>query len=257
MSLREKILETSKKARLAKQAFYLYDPTWLKGTEQQGITFFFHQYSEETKQVKKKILNRKDALMPPFDPGLFVTHIYSHNIIINKFMQVDGHIVISSDNPKAQQSDHLEKSDFDSFATILDSFQGKGVAYYNCGSNSGASQKHKHIQYAPLSHLNLFDAMTHKKPLPYHYFSINLLNMNEKEINILMNNASKILLKHPSYNFIISNNSALLIPRRKSVKNNFLVNSIGMCGHLGFWPFLDEDILEHPLETITSLCVPV
>lgn len=101
----------------------------------------------------------KNPFLPP-EPDLFVKHLSStHSLVLNKFNIVPHHtLVITRDfHP---QEEPLNASDFDATWHVIKSMPQGGLAYFNCGPVSGASQPHKHLQIVPLPLLDT-------APLPF------------------------------------------------------------------------------------------
>ena len=117
--------------------------------EERGIRFLVRQVSslarkEETRQARKVEVNP----FLPYDPDLFVADISdTHLALLNKFNVIDHHLLIVTRSFKPQEA-LLEFADFVALAACMAEFDGLG--FYNGGAESGASQRHKHLQIVPL-----------------------------------------------------------------------------------------------------------
>lgn len=64
--------------------------------------------------------------------------------------------------------------------------------------------------------------------------------------------------KQLSYNFVISEDYAVLVPRRLSVHPTLRVslNSLGVSGHYFLWEGFDKEIVKNPIKVLRDLCIP-
>ncbi|OZJ06981.1 hypothetical protein BZG36_00050 [Bifiguratus adelaidae] len=85
----------------------------------------------------------------PYNPALFVSETATHNILLNKFCVVPGHVLVVTKDFQPQTAPLLPP-DLASAWYCLTNTSTPCVAYYNCGRLSGASQPHKHIQIIPM-----------------------------------------------------------------------------------------------------------
>ncbi len=87
-----------------------------------------------------------NPFLPP-DPQLTVGPVGdAHVLILNKFPVCEHHVVLARTAFFEQQS-ALERSDFAAMAVLLG--EAGGLGFYNGGSQAGASQRHKHVQWLP------------------------------------------------------------------------------------------------------------
>lgn len=98
----------------------------------------------------KSAMQARNPFLPP-DPDLFVSQLATgqHSCVLNKFNLVAHHCIIITDEFHPQE-EPLSASDFEACWEVLCCMPDGGLAYFNCGENSGASQPHKHIQCIPL-----------------------------------------------------------------------------------------------------------
>lgn len=94
--------------------------------------------------VKKKPFN---PFLPP-EPKLFVQKIGAeHNLVLNKFCLARDHFILSTTRFIIQNT-LLDKADLSAIWTCLKDWP-ELLVFHNCGSVSGASQPHKHVQAIP------------------------------------------------------------------------------------------------------------
>lgn len=98
---------------------------------------------------------RKKPYVNPFlppDPRLVVCPLPpTHTLLLNKFNVADGHVLVVTRDFEAQEAP-LTPADAAATWAVLAAAPGPGggLAYFNRGPESGASQPHKHMQIVPL-----------------------------------------------------------------------------------------------------------
>jgi ATP adenylyltransferase len=130
-------------------------PTKFEFVEQDGVSFLVRILSNlERKDAAKQQQQKKPTSTQEFNPflpyeeDLFVADISdTHVCILNKFNVVDYHLLIITRAFEEQES-LLTLEDFTAMWACLADFD--GLAFYNSGKISGASQRHKHLQLVPL-----------------------------------------------------------------------------------------------------------
>lgn len=86
----------------------------------------------------------------PYDPAMWVCDLSStHTLLLNKFNLVDHHVLIIT-KAYQQQESMLNAADWAATHAVLHAMQPGGLAFFNVGPISGASQPHKHVQVVPL-----------------------------------------------------------------------------------------------------------
>lgn len=264
MSLKQKILDSAKLALSSKSAFPLYIPK-VDTIVDHGFKFVIHYYDSKLHEYLNVLpTERKDnPLLPPFDQNLHVCDLTkgaNHHLLINKFMQCEGHIVLSSIGKDEKQGSELDMQDFNAFEQIFQAFKNEGMLYYNSGLNSGCSQLHKHLQYTPVEELPILDAMVEKR-LPIHYHVLNVDKTTaEKMMDVYKEliQLSKNDPPHDSYNFIISRGKAFYIPRKSSFhKSGMVLNSFAISGNYSMWEDADESLKQRPLAILEDVCFPI
>lgn len=89
-----------------------------------------------------------DPFAPPYETDLYVGDISAtHAALLNKFNVLDDHVLLVT-REWAEQTEMLDASDFEALLRGLAGMD--GLAFYNGGTEAGASQPHKHLQLVPL-----------------------------------------------------------------------------------------------------------
>jgi sulfate adenylyltransferase (ADP) / ATP adenylyltransferase len=104
--------------------------------------------SSSKEQLKKK--EWRNPFLPP-DKNLFVCHLSeTHSLVLNKFNIVPHHSLVIT-RKFIPQEEPLTPADFSATWQVMQAMPGGGgLAYFNRGPVSGASQPHKHMQIVPL-----------------------------------------------------------------------------------------------------------
>lgn len=89
-----------------------------------------------------------DPFTPPYEPDLYVGDLSNtHAALLNKFNVLDDHLLLVT-RDWADQTEMLDRADFE--ALLLGLAGMDGLAFYNGGTEAGASLPHKHLQLMPL-----------------------------------------------------------------------------------------------------------
>ncbi|CAF1435864.1 unnamed protein product [Adineta ricciae] len=99
----------------------------------------------------------KDPFAPPYDKCVHVCDIpnYGSNkttyaVVLNKFPSTKNQFLVAP-HEFANQSDPLSADELSLCYQIIRNYRTtKLLVFFNCGEDSGASQKHKHIQFFPV-----------------------------------------------------------------------------------------------------------
>lgn len=200
----------------------------------------------------------------PYDNNLFVTNIsQTHVCLLNKFNVLDSHILIVT-RVFEDQENLLTIEDFEALWICMAEFE--GLAFYNAGTEAGASQPHKHLQMVPLPLAsrglkvpiepvlssssecrNRFVATT---ALPYEYAispvgsdwiidpreaakeSLRCYTAMLEKVG-LRKEASKDNTRRPGpYNFLATREWMMLVPRSKETFESISINALGFAGNL-------------------------
>ncbi|KAG0646819.1 Diadenosine 5 [Hyphodiscus hymeniophilus] len=195
------------------------------------------------KPKSNKPRDSKEVIDPFADPpeGLFIAHLPSHNLVLNKFPIIPDHFILATKVFK-KQTDLLEEDDLDAAFECLRAYRENGeelFCFFNSGEHSGASQPHRHLQFLPVESMRSgiekgqsWEVMaelltkTPKPNLPFAYFSHTLPEspsstlLHETYIK-LHNNAYQVvhgsrptsLTTSISYNLGLTDRVMVLCPR--------------------------------------------
>ena len=125
-------------------------PTRIEHVEERGICFQVHIVQQlERKRIESTTQRRTDTNpFLPYDEDMFVADVSdTHVCLLNKFNVMEHHLLIVTREFEHQET-LLTKRDFEAMWRCLREFE--GLAFYNSGTVSGASQPHKHLQQVPL-----------------------------------------------------------------------------------------------------------
>lgn len=262
MSLVTKAINCANKALKSRTAFMLFLKDKERTTKGSNYECVFHYFDTSVYKRNNPYPKRKsDPLLPPYPENIQVQHLLGgadHYVFINLFMVELGHVVISSANPLHKQGDDLNEKDCSALSQVIRGFNRKGIAYYNSGWESGCSQPHKHMQFAPLLNNPMFNLMKNKEKLPYKYYTVELGDDSPSHIYRAYKDLKNQANHNGSYNFIISNGSAVLVPRRKAYHPlGVNLNSLGVSGHFFLYEDSNPLILKKPLQILTDLCIKI
>ncbi len=125
-------------------------PTRIEHVEDHGIRFQVHLVQQLERKRVAGITQKQEGINPflPYDENMFVADVSeSHVCLLNKFNVMEHHLLIVTREFEHQES-LLTDRDFEAMWKCLREFE--GLAFYNSGTVSGASQPHKHLQQVPL-----------------------------------------------------------------------------------------------------------
>ena len=268
----KKAIQCAKNCLNVKTAFRLTRPEKDMIVINDNIPFVYHFYNYDNYKHHKRVERHKtnDPLLPPYPQYREVIHLQqneaNHYVFVNILMVALGHVVISSASPKSIQGEPLNLSDCSALSQVIRGFDEKGVAYYNCGVNSGCSQMHKHVQFVPFTNNPLLSAITKDSNMSsvlrnykfnFRNYSISLKNYSPQEIlngyNKLINNSKW----KGDYNFLIANKKAMLIPRKCANDPIYDVNisSLNLAGHFFIWETDNAEIPQNTLKIVHDTCI--
>ena len=208
----------------------------------------------------------KNPFLPP-DKDLFVCSLSdTHSLVLNKFNITPHHVIIIT-NEFVQQEEPLSRADFAATWRVVDSMPGLGgMAFFNCGNISGASQPHKHIQCIPLPMASREDgdtlappfesvimtALSHAKdgdviqakslPFLHGLYKIDRRIDDIDKISQILEAGYNAIIsfleckahvqwtRNDSYNFIMTREYMMIAPRRKEFVGSVGCNSMGFAG---------------------------
>lgn len=242
-------------------------PNYYEILEENNIPFIIRIVDNLNRKDKaKKEQNKTQKKDPNFNPflpyeeDLFVGDISdTHLAILNKYNVVDHHCLIIT-RAFESQNDILNYNDFYALWTLLK--QIKGLGFYNCGTLSGASQPHKHLQLIPeffadnihnipfnsliLEHRE-FDKKVKINTLKYDhrimYFLPDILSKTTEEIAEITTEYYRQILRDlaieninnkasQDYNLLITQEWIKVIPRSQEKYESISINSLGFAGAL-------------------------
>ncbi|GJL68737.1 MAG: hypothetical protein NPIRA06_13720 [Nitrospirales bacterium] len=246
-------------------------PTCFELVEQGGVNFLIRIVSSLASKVQSNAEQRSPSMAVnikqdpflPYEQDLFVADISdTHVCLLNKFNVLNHHILMVTRSFQEQDS-FLTRSDIEAVLLCLAEFE--GLAFYNAGEAAGASQRHKHVQMVPLpltaevSHLPIepllnaarFEEQIGRIPgLP---FSHVLERMNPEWIVFPVEGAQELLEQYlymlrtvglsggeaggettspGPYNFLVTRQWMLLVPRSRECFEGISVNALGFAGGL-------------------------
>ena len=210
--------------------------------------------------VRKQVAGKKRG--PGFNPflspeeDLLIGDISgTHYALLNKFNVIENHVLIVTRAFEEQES-LLSQADFEALWISLRAID--GLAFYNAGKESGASQRHKHLQLvrAPLGegpeHIPM-DAALKREPgaLSFRHASCSLRDC----VDLTLEDAAEATRKRylqlladvgrendpRAYNLLATRERMVVIPRSGEAWESISVNALGYAG--AFFVH-DEDELE-------------
>lgn len=212
-------------------------------------------------------------------------------IVFNKFPVVPLHFMMITKEFNSQNAP-LNENELSCTYCILqklkESSEDKWFAFYNCGTQSGASQAHKHIQFmtfpkdfspfiedvalkSPSFLPNNQEKPLQNKELPFsHYIgrlpsednSLLEDDLSSYYVSLLQRTIS--VLKHfnadnVSYNFIMTTEYMMMVPRSTGKYNNLL--GVNSCGYAGLFLCKNQETFnvvneDHPAQILKACGYP-
>jgi ATP adenylyltransferase len=136
-------------------------------------------------------------LFNPFETpqkGLFITDLgSSHYLVLNKFPVIPDHFILATTKFK-EQTDLLEEEDIAATYECIKGYREAGeelFGFFNSGEHSGASQRHRHIQFLPVQSMRSgmeegFNYLTNKA------YPSNILHLQYRRLRVLANSTTCI-----------------------------------------------------------------
>ena len=229
--------------------------------EDEGVVFDVRVVSA---LARKEHEANPDVRPPDFDPflpyeeELFVANISKTHVgVLNKFPVVDNHLLIVT-RAFEEQTSLLTPSDFQAFWACLQEFD--GLAFYNSGQVSGASQRHKHLQVVPLPFFSDVPAIPIQPALenvivtegigrsPMLRFDHAIARLDDVGGLSFLNAGARLLEKYAAlldavglgsasdegraYNMLATRRWMMLVPRSRERFHGISVNALGFAGEL-------------------------
>lgn len=160
-TLQQKVVRTTKHA-LHTGALKSID-TQIEVINENGIPFLLRTLANLKRKdnAAKRLKQAGETTHNPFLPyeqDLYVDELGDQHVcLLNKFNVVDHHLLIVTKAFESQEN-LINQNDFYALALCMQEID--GLAFFNGGTQAGASQPHKHLQLIPLP-------MTPFQPLPF------------------------------------------------------------------------------------------
>ncbi|OBZ89861.1 5',5'''-P-1,P-4-tetraphosphate phosphorylase 2 [Choanephora cucurbitarum] len=230
------------------------------------------------KEENKKENQQKEEKPNPFlnpNPALVIQETEEHRLLLNKFAVIPNHLLIVT-KEFHKQTEPLFPNDLYETYQALQGFgmSRPALAFFNCGNQSGASQGHKHVQVLPLEYSQsaqppikqLYDEIHDRhigqiyaiNKLPFVHVimaldsnAVRQTSQNKEALSDYLGQMffgildamfqqlrENSLPMDTSYNFLMTQEFMMLIPRRKEVATiehngktfEFSINSLGFAG---------------------------
>jgi ATP adenylyltransferase len=180
--------------------------------------------------------------LDPFDkpePALVVRDLTpTHRALLNKFSVLREHLLVATKQHEDQR-ELLNERDFEALALCM--ADAEVLAFYNGGTEAGASQSHKHLQVVtlPLSprHSVPMDALLSEKSdaLPFRHAAARLqpgeVARPEAMLATYRDLHRRAGLKAPQpYNLLATHEFMLVVPRSRDRFEGISINSLAFAG---------------------------
>lgn len=230
---------------------------------------------------------RRDPDHNPFLPpeeDLNVGPVGKHHLaVLNKYPVIERHLLIVT-RAFESQTTPLSLADFVALARVTTELGGLG--FYNGGTEAGASQRHKHLQWIPATAgSSNFDAFTARLPadgtegvtfdttLPWRHCFVRLRRAPTGSDSAALNGAILHEGFHaacdalgiaadrdpmPPYNMLTGNGWLVVVPRSREQHQGISVNALGFAGSLFVRRPEQIDIVRRigPLHLLASVGFP-
>ena len=205
----------------------------------------------------------------PFDPVFFVADLGpDHVALLNKYPVLERHLLVITRHFESQD-DPLTLGDMEALGRGLAAT--RGVGFYNGGAAAGASQRHKHLQIAPLplargvvgvpiEHaLDIPEAGAALREEPFRHAIAPLEGLGGAELLSTWRELMALLGLDPEspapYNLLVTRRYMLVVARAKEHHKGISVNALGFAG--AFFVKRAEDLetlkADGPLAVLRSL----
>ena len=207
----------------------------------------------------------------PFDdpePALVVRDRLTptHRALLNKFSVLREHLLVVT-REHEDQRDLLTERDFEALSICME--DAEVLAFYNGGTEAGASQPHKHMQVVtlPLSprHSVPMDAMFEKtsSSLPFRNAFTRLARGQAanpprmRTAYLALHGAAGLVAPQP-YNLIVTHEWMLVVPRSRDRFEGISINSLAYAGSFFVRDAAHANTLAsaHPMSVLASVALP-
>lgn len=235
-----------------------------------GIEF---QVRQATNLVRKQTIVRQRPR--DFDPFLpYESDLYvgdagpAHAVLFNKFNVLDDHLLIVT-REFEHQDRPLSARDFAALATCWEALD--GLAFYNCGVISGASQRHKHLQLVPAlgpgtkrapieDVLDMDSGRAEGFAFQHAVAGLSVAGLNAIDAGREMAAGYDALMAATSaaggaYNLLATKDWMMVVPRAEEHSGRTSINALGFAGSLFVRDVseLEEIRRRGPLETLADV----
>lgn len=186
----------------------------------------------------------------PYDEALYIADLSpSHVLLLNKFPAIPNHVLLVT-RAFAEQTAPLDLADCSAIADLLQSME--GLVFLNGGKQAGASQRHKHLQLAPLSapiervlptqHIERAQRLSQ---LPFRHAFVSLDEGDLKQPERLLQRFEQCCAaagvtvvdgELSPYNLLLTRRWLLIVPRTRECweqgETKLSVNALGFAGSL-------------------------
>lgn len=225
-----------------------------------GVSFMVRWISSLARRDAARVAaaGRRDPDFNPFlppEPDLLINRIGdAHLVLLNKYPVIAQHLLIVTRGFE-EQTAALTGADFAALLTVMQTLG--GIGFYNGGTEAGASQRHKHLQWIPdrsdganLTRLTIdlradqpALQVTHHPGLPWrHAFvrhgGIAPVPAGDNPLQQAFTLACRQLDlptdgdPMPPYNLIVDRDWMLVVPRSRERYRDISVNALGFAGSL-------------------------
>lgn len=200
----------------------------------------------------------QNPFLPP-EAALLIGPVGDHHLcLLNKYPVIDRHLLLVT-REFEEQCAPLTHADFQALAMLMQTLGGLG--FYNGGSEAGASQRHKHLQWIPESQQSISLArLAHRLPagpastttplqhpaLPFAHAFIRLHAVDARHDaealakiqHAAFEAACRALgidvgcMSMPPYNLLIADGWMLMVPRRRERFEGISINALGFAASL-------------------------
>ncbi len=240
--------------------------TTLQFVDDGGIRFVVRVLQQQVAQ--KQLDGPSGVVYPkrnpflPYDPDLFVANLSAtHVCLLNKFTVLQDHTLIVTRSFEHQEQ-WLSRADFEALWVCMTEYDGLG--FYNGGLKAGASQPHRHLQYAPFPLVPTgpgipietllpdepIGRVTAVPALPFVHAFVRLSKGEHKTdaraVDMIFETYMSMLsyinfdvrgVRHGghqtgAYNLLATRRWMLIVPRSQAGVSGISVNALGFAGHL-------------------------
>lgn len=207
----------------------------------------------------------------------------TYAVVLNKYPATKYHFLLIPQGISLKQTDCLTADDLSlTYEIIRNHRKANLLAFYNCGAESGASQKHKHVQFFPVSKneppidvylqgQHGYEQGSQLAQVPWAHFVISIRPSDQsnelgdylmgKLIRLLdlmfdFKRGKEFADNSSSYNVLITRTHLHMIPRSRKVRELLNGSTIGI-GGIGYAGILivkrEEDLSEINKVGITNV----